>query len=138
MTLIIFQSFLVPPPMLNITGFPVDMDFFGGLDLTFTCSITLNETVDTPVTVQTTWNRNGSGLIDDGNRITISDPPMVTPPYKTTVRINSLRTTDAGTYNCITTVTPQNTTFITGTVSMFSQTITVGGSYILAPLFPLS
>ena len=102
------------------------MTFFQGLDLTFTCSITLDEAVDTPVTVQGNWRRNGTELADNG-RITVFNPPMNAPSYQTTVRFNLLNVSDAGLYECTATVTPQNTTFITGTTSSNSLSITVAG-----------
>ena len=105
------------------------MSFFQGLDLTFTCSITLDEAVDTPVTVQGSWRRNGTELADgdDNERIIVSSPPMDAPPYQTTVRFNLLSVSDAGMYECTATVTPQNTLFITGTNSSNSLSITVAG-----------
>ena len=116
----------VPPPLLTISGSPRNISFFQGLDLTFTCSITLNEAVDTPVTVQGSWRRNEAELADD-ERIIISSPPMDAPPYQTTVRFNLLSVSDAGIYECTATVTPQNTAFITGTTSSNSWSITVAG-----------
>ena len=119
----------VPPPVLTISGFPRNTSFFQGLDLTFTCSITLDEAVDTPVTVQGSWRRNGTELADgdDNERIIVSSPPMDAPPYQTTVRFNLLSVSDAGMYECTATVTPQNTLFITGTNSSNSLSITVAG-----------
>ena len=90
--------------------------------------------MDTPVTVQGMWNRNGTELVNgtDSGRITVSNPPMERPPYRTTVRFSPLNNiTDPGTYECTATVTPQNDTFITGTTSSISQTITVAGTIIL-------
>ena len=119
----------VPPPTLTITGSPRNTSFFQGLDLTFTCSITLDEAVDTPVTVQGTWNRNGTELMDgdEDGRIIITNPLMNTPPYQTTLRFNLLNISDAGTYQCSVTVTPQNTTFITTATASISRTIAVAG-----------
>ena len=106
------------------------MSFFQGLKLTFTCSIILDAAVNTSVTVQGTWYRNGTELvngIDDG-RITVSNPPLAMPPYQTTVTFSPLNNiTDPGTYECSATVTPQDTTFVTGTTSSYSRNITVAG-----------
>ena len=105
------------------------MSFFQGLDLTFTCSITLGDVVDTPVTVQGIWNRNGTELIDrdENGRIAINNPPMSSPPYQITLRFNPLNVTDAGTYECGVTVTPQDTTFIATATTSNSRTISVAG-----------
>ena len=49
------------------------------------------------------------------------------PPYDITLRFNPLNVTDAGTYECHVTVTPQDTAFIlTATISN-SQDISVSG-----------
>ena len=124
---------VVPLPSLTISGSPRNTSFFLGLHVTFTCSITLNTAVDTPVIVQGIWNRNGTELVNgtDGGRITVSNPQMEQPPYQTTVRFSPLNNiTDPGTYECTATVTPQNDTFITGITSLISRTITVAGTVL--------
>ena len=120
----------VPPPTLVISGSPRNMDFFRGLDLTLTCSITLDEAVNTPVTVQGMWNRNGTALVDgtDDGRITVVNPAMTTPPYQTTVRFNLLNNdTDTGLYECMATVNPANDTYITGNTATTSRNINIAG-----------
>ena len=95
--------------------------------------IKLNTAVDTHVIVWGTWNRNGTDLVNRTNsgRITVSNPQMEQPPYQTTVRFSPLNNiTDPGTYECTATVTPQNDTFITGTTSSISRTITVAGTVL--------
>ena len=114
--------------MVN-TGSPLNEGFFVGLDLTFTCSITLDSAVNTPVAVQGTWNRNGTNLTDDGNRITVMSVPMSMPPYTTIVRLNPLIVNDTGTYTCVVTVTPENDTYVTGTTYAVSRNISIGGTY---------
>ena len=119
----------VPPPILTITGSPRNTSFFQGLDLTFTCTITLDEVVDSPVTVRGSWNRNGTIVMDgaDDGRITINNPLMSAAPYQTTLRFNLLKISDAGTYKCVVTVTPQNTTFLATATASISRTIAVAG-----------
>ena len=126
MTLIVF-SFPVPPPLLTVTGFPRNTTFIQGLDLTFTCDITLDEAVDTSVTVQGNWKRNGTDLVDDDRRITVSNPPMEASPYQTTIRFNLTDAGDTGMYECIATVTPHDSTFVIGTTSSNSMNITILG-----------
>ena len=124
-----FFLHIVPPPLMTISGSPRNTSFFQGLNLVFTCDIILDEAVDTSVTVQGTWNRNESELVDELNegRITISNPLLTMPPYRITVRFSPLNVSDAGTYECNATVTPQDTTFVTGTTSSISRTINVTG-----------
>ena len=118
----------MPPPPI-ISGSPRNTSFFRGLVLTLTCSITLGDVVDTPVTVQGIWNRNGAELTDgdENGRITIVNPPMSSPPYDITLRFNPLNVTDAGTYECDMTVTPQDTTFISTATTSNSRAITISG-----------
>ena len=120
---------------MTISGSPRNRSFFQGLELTFTCSIILDAAVDTSVTVQGTWSRNGTELvngIDDG-RITVSNPPLAMPPYQTTVTFSPLSINDAGTYECIA-VTPQDMIFVTGTTSSHTRTISVSGIELKATL----
>ena len=126
---ILFLPYPVIPPPPIISGFPRNTSFFQGLDLTFTCSITLGDVVDTPVTVQGIWNRNGAELTDgdENGRITIVNPPMSSPPYDITLRFNPLSVTDAGTYECDVTVTPQDTTFISTATTSNLRNISVTG-----------
>ena len=63
----------------------------------------------------------------ENGRITIVNPPMSSPPYDITLRFNLLNVTDAGTYECDVTVTPQNTTFISSATTSNSRTIIVSG-----------
>ena len=117
---------IVPRPMMTISGSPRNTSFFQGLNLVFTCNIILEEAVDTSVTVQGTWNRNESELVNEG-RITISNPPLIMHPYLITVSFSPLNVSDAGTYECNATVTPQDTTFVTGSTSSISRNISVAG-----------
>ena len=120
---------VMPPPPI-ISGSSQNTSFYQGLDLTFTCSITLGDVVDTPVTVQGIWNRNGAQLMDgdENGRITIVNPPMRSSPYDITLRFNPLNVTDGGTYECDATVTPEDTTFTTTATTSNSRTFNVSGT----------
>ena len=127
--------------MVNIAGSPRNTSFFQGLALTFTCSITLDAAVDTSVTVQGTWNRNRTELFNETvvvngieqQRIAISNSSLALPLYQTTLTFNPINNvTDPGTYECIVTVSPQDTAFVTGSTSSNSRNITVTGILELA------
>ena len=124
---IIVLSHAVTPPPPIISGSPRNTSFFQGLDLTLTCFITLGSVVDTLVTVQGIWNRNGTELRNDG-RITVI-PSRSSPPYAITLRFNPLNVTDAGTYECHVTVTPQDSTFISTATISNSRSISVSVMY---------
>ena len=116
--------------MIVISGSPRNKDFFQGLDLTLTCSIILDVAVNTSVTVQGMWNRNGTELVDgtDSGRITVDNPAMTTPPYGTTVRFNPLNNDmDAGLYECMTMVDPMDDTYVTGNTATTQRNIRVAG-----------
>ena len=121
-------SYVVTPPPPIISGSPRNTSFFQGLDLTLTCIITLGSVVDTLVTVQGIWNRNGIELMNDG-RITVSPSRRSSPPYAITLRFNPLNVTDAGTYECHVTVTPQDSTFISTATISNSRSISISGMY---------
>ena len=112
---------------MTITGSPRDTDFFQGLDLTFTCSIELHSAVNTPVLVQSRWQRNATELeYGSDNGITVTNTTIVTPPsnYQTTLRLNPTDVVDTETYDCTVTITSQNVAFITGTSVSTSRNVT--------------
>ena len=88
--------------------------------------------MDTPVTVQGIWNRNGTELMDgdEDGRITIMNPSTTESQSTITLRFNPLNVTDAGTYECDVTVTPQDTTFISTATTSNSRTISVSGMMV--------
>ena len=112
--------------MLTITGSPRDSNFFQGLDLTFTCDIELHSAVDSPVTVTGNWERNGTQLKDSASYTTVTNITVVTPPnrYQMAARFNPLNFDDSGTYTCVVTVMPHNTSYISGTLVSATRTIT--------------
>ena len=118
-----------PIPTLTITGNPRNTSFFQGLDVTLTCSITLAEFLDSPVTVEGTWIRNGTELISGNGdeRITISNTTVGMPPYQIILRLNPVHISDAGTYRCTVSVNHQHTAFNIGSVASISRTISIFG-----------
>ena len=83
--------------------------------------------------VQGNWERNGTQLQDNSDgRITVTNDVMGTPPYQITVRLDPMDYEDAGTYNCLATVTPQDPAYITGprTPTSNQRTVSVQGMFI--------
>ena len=66
---------------------------------------------------------------DENERITVVDPSISSPPYNIALKFNPLNVTDAGTYECDVTVTPQDTIFISTANTSNSRTVRVSGTY---------
>ena len=99
--------------MLTIVESPRDAGFFQGLILTFICMIEIDPAVDTGVTVDASWERNGIQLeySSDGG-ITVINTGLGSMPYQTKVRFNATDFENAGTYNCTARIIPQMPEFI--------------------------
>ena len=117
----------VPPPTLIIVGSPRDAGFFRGLVLTFTCTIGIDPSVDTDVTVEARWERNAGAQLESSSdgRITVINTGLGGVPYRTQVRFNPTDFEDAGTYNCAARIIPQMPEFILEAVGAVTRTITV-------------
>lgn len=78
------------------------------------------------MTLMATWMRNGTRLVEDDSYITVTNVTMASLPhtYSTTVRLNPMDFDDAGTYTCVITVVPDNTTFINRTTVSATKTVT--------------
>ena len=112
---------------MTITGSPRDTDLFQGLDVTFACNIELSSAVDSPIMLQSSWQRNETILESSSDdHITVTNTTAVMSPtvYQTTVRFNPLNLDDADTYTCAVTITPQNETFIAGISEFTTRSIT--------------
>ena len=95
---------IVPPPVVSITGSPVDSDFFTGLRLTLICSIHIPQNLQSmPWTVSAYWTKAGSRIISNSRVIVEETVVMVQPLlYQSTLVFNSLdRSRDeSGEYTC--------------------------------------
>ena len=119
----------VSDPVVRVVGVPVDGGFFTGQQLNLTCRVELDETIDSDVTVTTTWFR-GQVLLDDTNRTRIisaeqSDSNRLL--YESIVVFSPLGQVDAGDYECGVDVTPNNATYIIPSTTTIRRTVEVGG-----------
>ena len=119
----------VSDPTVRVVGVPVNGGFFTEQQLNLTCRVELDETVDSDVTVTTTWFRGGM-LLDDTNRTRItpvkqSDSNRLL--YESIVAFNPLGQVDAGDYECRVDVTPTDATYIIPSNTTTPRTIEVGG-----------
>ncbi len=96
-----------------------------------TCSIVLNESVDTTVEIGIIW-RKGGETVSTGGRTSVSDTLSVgETSYMSTLTISPVdSTTDSGHYSCAVTVKPTPTsTFIVMATAEDTTTITVAGEF---------
>ena len=116
----------VPPPALTIRGYPRDPGFFRGLVFNLTCMIEIDSSVDTGVTVEASWERNGNQLESsvDG-RITVINTGLGSVPYWTNISFNATDFEDTGTYNCTARIIPLMLEFIVEATGFATRTITV-------------
>ena len=91
-----------------------------------TCWIEINTSVDTGVTVEASWERNGTlleGSID--GRITVINTGLVESPYQTRVRFNATDFEDAGIYKCSARIIPRMSEFILEQTGFVTRVIAV-------------
>ncbi len=102
-----------------------------GLFLTLGCEVTLSAAVDTIVTLDPIWRREGI-VLTTGDQLTVGDFPMTSDDqvYTSLLEFQPLTKDFIGNdtlYECEPSVVPQSDAFITGTTTNTSTTLTVGG-----------
>ena len=119
----------VPQPTVSITLNRTGV-LYAGTPLTLTCSIQLNQAVDTTVMVTRTWRGPGSQGVSNSSRVTMSNILKRSAfLYETTIQFSPLNTVDGGNYVCEATVTPdpQSQFVIMSTTGNDTHPITVQG-----------
>ena len=94
----------VPPPIVTITAAPSQVTTVGG-NITLTCNTQLDQSVDSNVTVNSTWIGPNS----------LTSSSILASPYQSTLMLGSLVTTGAGNYTCSVLISPVNNVFISQT-----------------------
>ena len=100
-----YISFTVPAPTLTITTQPNGTIFANTL-LSLVCIVTLNEGVDTPVSVNRRWN--GPLIFFGNNRITERDQESEPFIFKSILSFTPVVLSDSGLYTCIVNVIPSS------------------------------
>ena len=77
-----------------------------GYDLTLTCNILLDPSVDSAVMVNSTWTAPGGATLNGSN------PSWTGSSYQSTLRLTSLEAGNAENYTCSAVVLPSNYPFI--------------------------
>ena len=90
-------------------------------DLTLTCTIELDEAVDTGVVVTVVW------IGPDGMLFGAVSSATSSTTYQSTVNITSLEISDTGFYACTATASPDGTTFVTASEPRSNTTNVVVG-----------
>ena len=123
MTIIIFIIIVSTP---NVTIDVNATDHVEGQFLVITCIATVSEYVDTNVTVDITWRRNGTVLIN-GSDFIIGAVAKSNNKYTSILRVNSLRyeTDNGATYNCTVGVVSNTPYIMPGNDSSSAITLTV-------------
>ena len=97
----------VPSPIITTTGLPNQVAIVGS-NLTLTCNIQLDPSVDSTVMVNSTWTAPGGATLSGSN------PSWTESSYQSTLMLASLGTGDAGNYICGVSVSPNNSQYIKG------------------------
>ncbi|KAL5486438.1 hypothetical protein EMCRGX_G018913 [Ephydatia muelleri] len=132
-TLVSSLAVQIPPPTVTITAAPSQVTTIGG-NITLTCDIQLDPSVDSNVTVNSTWIGPNS----------LTSSSILASPYQSTLMLGSLTTTGAGNYACSVLVSPDKNTFINQTtqrttilVSVHAINITTSGSPVAGQVYSL-
>ena len=92
----------------------------------FTCLVEIDSSVNTDVTVEASWERNGNLLEDSSDgRITVISSGLAESPYQIRVRFNATDFEDAGIYNCSARIIPRMPEFILEETGYGTRAITV-------------
>ena len=142
---------LVPIPSVEVTRSRENY-FLAGSNLILTCDISVDPNVDTPFTVNVTWNMTdqqnimnssnieGGGhpmMLTDTDRVSISPIMMRSGfnEYRSTVNFTTLSSTeDSGTYTCIVTIVPAPVEYVVTSdtnINYMNVNLTVTGKYRL-------
>ena len=97
---------VVPVPLVNVTRTQVYDTLLAGSTLTIYCDIAIDDTVDTPFNVTTTWTRNDTVLVSN-SRVMITGPYSTDfNQYQSRIEFSTLSSTmDSGVYTCDVSVT---------------------------------
>ena len=122
---------IVPPPVVQVT---TDPDYLGtlieGTYIDLVCNSSINEGVDTDISVTVVWSKDDNALADE-SEYSISNVELVSGYYISTVRIEELEVTaDNAVLTCTVTATPLISTFITENNGNNDITISVRGLLI--------
>ena len=86
--------------MLNITAIQSDV-YLAGMPFELRCSVTLDNSIDTRISVMFAWQRNGVDLSDTVRITTSQQQPALVGDYDALLQFDTLSSThDSGNYVC--------------------------------------
>ncbi len=113
----------VPPPIVQVTTDPDNINtLIEGTYIDLVCNSSINEGVDTDISVTVVWSKNGT-TVANGSEYNISNVELVSGYNISTIRIEELQVTDNNTvFTCTVTATPTISTTIT-TITITTITV---------------
>lgn len=113
--------------MLNITAIQSDI-YLAGMPFELRCSLTLDNTIDTRISVIFAWQRNGV-VLNDTVRITTSRQPALVGDFDALLQFDTLSSTyDSGNYVCSATLySAESWDYISNSTGTTTYTISVIG-----------
>ncbi len=135
MILICVFCVAVPTPGVLVHRAPSNSTLQVGTQLDFICTVELNggTSVDTGVTVSTTW-RGPSGVLTSDGRVSVSPPVLENGRYESLLRIALIQPSDSGTYTCAAVISPNppSTYIITSSISSDQSFLHIGKHTVVA------
>ena len=131
-------SCAVPSPAVVVDFATPGAVTYAGNNVTLNCGTNLlGGVTDRDVTVNSRWTKDGAPFIGVSGRVTLTPATRITTiSYVTQLMFSPLSSSmDNDTYLCITTLTPQQPQFVTGSNANDSRTLAVGGEIIQLILF---
>ena len=107
--------------MVTITSDPVSPVQPVGTNVTLTCNVELDRSVDVPLTVDTVWNGP-----DNFNWNIMAQQMGNTTTYTSTVKVSSFGRNQSGDYTCTATVSSMSSFIISPSPQSATSRITVG------------
>ena len=125
---------LVPQPFVTVSTHPVDpSSLIEATHLDIVCTINISDPVNTGVSVDVEWSRNGGSPLTNNSDYIIRLLTMLgSHMYTSTLRIESLSLTrdNGAMYSCFVSVLPSPvSSYITGNENNNSTTLKVAGIY---------
>ena len=125
-------SDIVPQPVINVSSYPVNTStLVEGTYLDIICTVSISDAINTGVSVDVEWSRNGSLPLTNNSDYTISSLTVLgSHMYTSTLHIKSLSTTrdNGAMYSCTVSVLPSPvSSYITGNENNNSLILNVAG-----------